>query len=230
MKKFATLLLASLLAIATIGSSQAVQYEALNKAIGTSRGTRFNNEIGLEYSKQVQAQSSAFIWSTFGQTRQEERKRKNVDLITLMVETMSRLAYTSNDEIHVSAKHIEEYSGDVRIEFIGLMYHGPTHVWQWNGAGTAPSGLIEGIADFVRVRLKAGYAPSHWVKPGEGSRWDQGYDVTARFFDYLNGLKNGFVAELNALMKTGYSDDFFKQLLGKSVDELWSEYKAQYNS
>jgi hypothetical protein len=50
-----------------------------------------------------------------------------------------------------------------------------------DGRGTANGGLIEGIADYVR--LKAGYAPGHWVKPGQGDRWDQRYDVTARFLD-----------------------------------------------
>ncbi|KAF5814083.1 hypothetical protein HanPI659440_Chr03g0112451 [Helianthus annuus] len=104
------------------------------------------------------------------------------------------------------------------------LYHEMTHIWQWNGKGQAPGGLIEGIADYVR--LKAGYAPSHWVQPGQGDRWDQGYDVTARFLDYCNGLRDGFVAELNKKMRDGYNDGFFVDLLGKTVDQLWAEYKA----
>ncbi|KAI6678065.1 hypothetical protein NL676_038861 [Syzygium grande] len=55
-----------------------------------------------------------------------------------------------------------------------------------------PGRLIEGITDFVRLR--SGYVPGHWVVPGQGDRWDQGYDITARFLDYCNGLRNGFVA------------------------------------
>lgn len=221
----AKMLLASLiLAIAAMDSTNAVQYEATNTANGTPGGTRFNDAIGLDFSKQVLASASSFIWGIFGQANDQDRK--NVMLITLTIESMDGVAYTSNDGIHMSAEYIGNYTGDVRTEFAGVMYHEVTHVWQWNGAGNSPSGVIEGVADYVR--LKAGYAPSHWVKPGGGSRWDQGYDVTARFFDYLNEQKNGFVAELNAMMKTGYSDDFFKQLLGKSVDDLWNEYKAQY--
>ena len=46
------------------------------------------------------------------------------------------------------------------------------------------------------MRLKSGYVPSHWEQPGKGDRWDQGYDVTAWFLDYLNGLRNGCVADL----------------------------------
>lgn len=98
------------------------------------------------------------------------------------------------------------------------------HIWQ-NGIGKAPGEVIEGIADYVR--LKANYIPPHWVKPGVGERWNQGYDVTARFLDYCNGLRNGFVAELNKKIEDGYSDRYFVDLLGKNVDQLWREYKAK---
>lgn len=146
--------------------------------------------------------------------------------MSLFIDDMDGVAYTSADQIHVSANYLAGYSGDVKSEFTGVLYHEMVHVWQWNGAGQAPGGLIEGIADYVR--LKAGYIPSHWVKPGQGDRWDQGYDVTARFLDYCNGLRDGFVAELNKKMRTGYNNSFFSELLGKSVDQLWTDYKGKY--
>ena len=126
----------------------------------------------------------------------------------------------------ILVQDIGRYSGDLKMAFSGILYDEMTHIWQWNGNGQAPGRLIEGIANFVR--LKANYAPSHWVQPGQGDRWDQGYDVTARFLDYGNDLRNGFVAELNKKMKDGYSAQFFVDLLGKSVDQLWSDYKAKY--
>ena len=125
-----------------------------------------------------------------------------------------------------SATYLGAFSGDVKGEFTGVLYHEMTHVWQWNGDGEAPGGLIEGIADFVRLR--SGYVPGHWVGPGQGDRWDQGYDVTAWFLDYCNGLRSGFVAELNKKMRTGYSDSYFVDLLERSVDQLWKDYKAKY--
>ena len=122
----------------------------------------------------------------------------------------------------------QNYSGNVKTEITGVLYHEMTHIWQWDGNGKAPGWLIEGIADFVR--LKAGYAPSDWAAPGQGNRWDDGYGVSARFLDYCNSLRNGtFVTELNMKMKNGYSDVFFVQLLRKSVDRLWSDYKAKIN-
>ncbi|CAI0423946.1 unnamed protein product [Linum tenue] len=37
------------------------------------------------------------------------------------------------------------------------MYRGMAHVWQWNGGGQANPGLIDGIANYVR--MKANLAP-----------------------------------------------------------------------
>ena len=45
--------------------------------------------------------------------------------------------------------------------------------------------------------------PRHWVKLGQGDRWDQGCDVTALFLDYCNSLRYGFVAKLNKKLRTG---------------------------
>ncbi|KAH9302484.1 hypothetical protein KI387_014067, partial [Taxus chinensis] len=99
-----------------------------------------------------------------------------------------RFAYTSGDQIHLSAEYVENYGGDVKTEIRGDLYHEMTYVLQWNGQGNAPDGLIEGVADYVR--LTAGLAPSHWVKPGGGDRWDQGYDVTAYFLQYCESISS----------------------------------------
>ncbi|KAK4847628.1 hypothetical protein QYF36_004118 [Acer negundo] len=212
--------LASLL----LQGSHAVDYRVTNTAGSTAGGARFNKEIVATYSKQTLSSATNFIWRIFQQTTATDRK--NVQKVSLFIDNMDGVAYTINGEIHVSAKYIGSYSGDVKREITGVLYHEMTHIWQWNGNGKAPAGLIEGIADYVR--LKANYAPSHWVKPGQGDRWDQGYDVTARFLDYCNSLRNGFVAELNKKMRSGYSGSYFVDLLGKNVDQLWKEYKAKF--
>ena len=66
------------------------------------------------------------------------------------------MAFTSGNGIHLSAQYVSGYSGDVRTEVTRVLYHEVAHVWQWDGQGQANGGLIEGVADFVR--LKAGYA------------------------------------------------------------------------
>ncbi|KAJ0076158.1 hypothetical protein Patl1_33758 [Pistacia atlantica] len=202
----------------------AVDYTVTNTASTTTGGARFDSQIGADYSRQTLESATAFIWTIFQQNNAADRK--SVEKVSLFIDNMDGVAYASNNEIHVSANYIGGYSGDVKGEITGVLYHEMTHIWQWNGNGQTPGGLIEGIADYVR--LKANYAPSHWVQPGEGNKWDQGYDVTARFLDYLDSLRNGFVAELNTKMRSGYNDSYFVDLLGKTVDQLWSEYKAKY--
>jgi hypothetical protein len=214
----------SLLVLLAINAVSAVDYTVTNRASATAGGARFTRDIGFDYSKQTLASATDFIWRTFQQSNTADRK--NVQTVNLFIDVMGGVAYATNNEIHVSNDYIGNYSGDVRREITGVLYHEMAHIWQWNGNGKAPGGLIEGIADFVR--LKANYAPSHWVQAGQGDRWDQGYDVTAKFLDYCNGLRNGFVAELNKKMKTGYSAQYFVDLLGKTVDQLWKDYKAKY--
>ncbi|KAL6531773.1 hypothetical protein OROMI_028136 [Orobanche minor] len=204
----------------------AVDYTVNNTAAKTAGGGRFDREIGKIYTRDTMDASTKFIWKLFQQTSAADRK-STVKKVGLFIDDMKGVAYTSGDQIHVSARYINSYTGNVKTEFTGVLYHEMTHVWQWNGNGRAPGGLIEGIADYVR--LKAGYAPGHWVKPGEGDKWDHGYDVTARFLDYCNGLRKDFVAELNKKMRIGYSDRYFADLLGpKTVDQLWKDYKAKY--
>ncbi|KAJ0801075.1 hypothetical protein HanPI659440_Chr03g0112621 [Helianthus annuus] len=216
----------SFLAIfAALQQTTAVDYTVTNRAAATPGGVKFTNNIGVGYTKQTLFSAKKFIWATFQQNTR--RDIKNVARVSVFIDDMDGVAYASNNEIHVSAKYIQGYSGDVKTEITGVLYHEMTHIWQWDGKGQAPGGLIEGIADYVR--LKAGYAPSHWVRPGQGDRWDQGYDVTARFLDYCNGLRGGFVAELNKKMRSGYDNGFFVELLGKTVDQLWAEYKANAN-
>nr|XP_043631018.1 uncharacterized protein LOC122602392 [Erigeron canadensis] len=208
--------------LAILQITAAVDYKVTNSAATTPGGVRFNNDIGAAYTTQTVASATRFIWRTFRQNTNSDRK--SVARVSVFIDDMDGVAYASSNEIHVSARYIQGYSRNVKTEITGVLYHEMAHIWQWNGNGEAPGGLIEGIADYVR--LKAGYAPSHWVQPGAGDRWDQGYDVTARFLDYCNGLRNGFVAELNKKMRGGYNDSFFVDLLGKTVDQLWAEYKG----
>jgi Peptidase of plants and bacteria len=94
--------------------------------------------------------------------------------------------------------------------------------------------LIVGIADFVRLR--AGLAPSHWNKSPKGKKWDDGYDVTAYFLDYVDSeIYPGFVACVNEWLgqecaKDGWYEE--ERLFGEVMPgwgwnvlwELWCEY------
>ncbi|GKA09059.1 RNA-directed DNA polymerase, eukaryota, partial [Tanacetum coccineum] len=95
--------------------------------------------------------------------------------------------------------------------------------FQWNGEGQAPSGLVEGIADYT-ILVANYYYPRGFANPGDGDRWHQGYDISVRFLEYYDGIIPQFVAKLNKMMRYSFNVNYFEELTGKPVDQLWGEY------
>ena len=157
--------------------------------------------------------------------------------ITLVLKPMDGVAYTTGSElddehkeIHFSLDYIDRLAkGDLGAEEIrGVLVHEMVHVWQWNGKGKAPAGLIEGVADFIR--LKAGYAPPHWTKK-PGNSWKDGYEKTAYFLEFLEHVHgDGKVREINdKLRKEEYNEEtFWKNLFGQDVETLWKSYEGKH--
>ncbi len=150
---------------------------------------------------------------------------------------MSGVAYTTGSdldgdhkEIHFSLDYINGISSArQKDEIQGVLVHEMVHCWQWNAVGTAPGGLIEGIADFVR--LKAGLSPPHWKKEG-GGQWDAGYQHTGYFLEWIESTRGrGSVRMINHALKDKkyQEDDFWEQLFGKKVGLLWKEYEGSLN-
>ncbi|KAG8526497.1 uncharacterized protein KY384_008697 [Bacidia gigantensis] len=147
---------------------------------------------------------------------------------------MDGVAYTTgieldNDhkQIHFSCDYIASRKSELKArEIMGVLVHEMVHAWQWNGQDQAPGGLIEGIADFVR--LKAGLDPPHW-KREQAEKWDQGYQHTAYFLEWIETkYGQGSVRRINDGLKDAKYDegDFWRGLFESSVNDLWEKYKA----
>uniref|UniRef100_J3N3M9 Basic secretory protease n=2 Tax=Oryza brachyantha TaxID=4533 RepID=J3N3M9_ORYBR len=220
---------AALLTVALAATAGAVTYEVNNAASSTAGGQRFDREYGGDYAKQVLAGASSFTWSIFNQPSPADRSP--VDAVILTVGDVGGIASTDRNNITLGAGYVAGITGnDFKDQVTGVLYHEVVHVWQ---AGLQDYGshpwVYEGIADFVR--LKAGYIAAGWAQPGQGGSWEEGYSVTARFFDYCDGsVKPGFVAGLNAKLKGGYDADYFVQITGKTLQQLWQDYKAMYGN
>ena len=145
---------------------------------------------------------------------------------------MDGVAYTTgtaidddHKEIHFSLNYIAQIDPSLRkSEIVGVLVHEMVHCWQWAALSTAPQGLIEGVADFVR--LKAGLDPPHWKKEADGN-WDAGYQHTGYFLEWVEStFGEGSVKKVNDGLKgKKYKEgEFWKGLFGKEVGELWKDY------
>ncbi|KAG6424949.1 hypothetical protein SASPL_115372 [Salvia splendens] len=205
----------------------AVKYEALNDAKSYPGGQRFEKEIGIPYTLEIMKDINYFIWDIFQQYDESDRKPVEVAKVFIR-EYDGAEAITYGEMVNVSSLYLQGYQGNLKWEFTSLLHHELTHVFQWNGEGKAPVGLVEGMADYMI--LISNYYPKGFASRGMGERWDQGYDFTARFLEYCEELKSGFVAALNKKIRYTWSEDFFVELMGKPVSQLWTEYKAKYGN
>jgi hypothetical protein len=153
--------------------------------------------------------------------------------VTLVLRDLEGVAYTTgldidqdHKEIHLSTNYIE-FVPETRQkeEIMGVLVHEMVHCWQHSGFGKAPQGLIEGVADWVR--LKAGYAPPHWKRHIDCD-WDAGYERTGYFLEWLE-MEHGvdIVRRINeAMSNCEYdADKVWHGCCGEGVDELWNKYK-----
>ncbi|KAI1170522.1 BSP-domain-containing protein [Nemania sp. FL0916] len=165
----------------------------------------------------------------------------NTRSVTLIVRPMDGVAYTTgieldpeqHKEIHFSSDYIASIAANRRShEIEGVIVHELVHCYQYNGHGHAPGGLIEGIADWVR--LGAGLAPPHWRKGEEvEGQWDAGYQHTAYFLQYLEErFGKGTVRRLNEGLRTSRYDEksFWTGIVGRPVNQLWEDYTKQQKS
>jgi hypothetical protein len=153
--------------------------------------------------------------------------------VTLILRPMPGVAYTTGSdldpdhkEIHFSLDYIHNSISSSRKtdEILGVLTHEMVHCYQYNGFGTCPGGLIEGIADWVR--LNANLGPPHWKKESDG-KWDAGYQHTGYFLAYLEKrFGEGLVRRANEKLRIERYEEkrFWTELCGSPVDQLWGDY------
>jgi hypothetical protein len=152
-------------------------------------------------------------------------------MIRLRIYDFDGVANAGGGVISFSSRHIANYDepDDARFEYVGVLLHETTHLYQFDDGGGA---LVEGMADFVRIR-----AGHHRLNRRQrGGAWTDPYTTSGFFFSWLAGpgglQPDGRVPAdpdigwaINQQMKDSWSEQVFEERLGKSVDELWTEYQ-----
>jgi len=114
-------------------------------------------------------------------------------------------------------------------EDLDVVTHEAMHIVQNYPGGAGPGWVTEGVADYVRYKLGVNNKAGNWSLPefSEKQHYTNAYRVTARFFVWIEKNYNKkLVKKLDHAMRTKtYTDDFWKKETGKTVDELWDNYK-----
>ena len=139
---------------------------------------------------------------------------------------MSGVAATSRNGISIAAKYVRGHTNDW-----GMVVHELTHVVQAYPEAEAgfvkPGWLVEGIADYIRLTHYEPQARRPRINPEKASYKDA-YKTTAIFLEWAekHHSKDGtLVRDLNQSLREGrFSLDRFKELTGKTVDELWQAF------
>ncbi|KZS91567.1 plant basic secretory protein [Sistotremastrum niveocremeum HHB9708] len=165
-----------------------------------------------------------------------ESAPRHVRSITLILRPMPGVAHTTSNqlddahkEIHLSSQYVAKNAGRARDEIYGVLVHEMVHCWQFDSGGTCPGGLIEGIADWVR--LKAGFAPPHWSRTHPPEKWDAGYESTAFFLSFIEDkYGSGTVVKINESMRDGkkWDEGVFESVTGRGLEVLWGEYRRTF--
>jgi hypothetical protein len=143
--------------------------------------------------------------------------------VTMVIDTTyDGVAATDNGRVVINYKWLHKHPEDIDV-----VTHEVMHIVQ-DYKGYGPGWLTEGIADYARYKFGVNNDAAGWKLPDYKStqNYDNAYRITARFLVWIEAkVKPGIVKTLDKQMRDHtLTDDTWKTLTGKTVDELWKDY------
>lgn len=142
------------------------------------------------------------------------------EVVTLVFKKdMKGVAATSGSTINIAANWVKQHPDDY-----GMVVHELTHAVQAYPR-TDAGWLVEGIADYVRFFHFEPRAKLSAVDPARQSYRD-GYRTAAMFLAWIEATHDKeIVRKLNeALRRSQYRYELFRQYTGKCLDRLWADF------
>jgi hypothetical protein len=133
------------------------------------------------------------------------------------------LAFAGGDTISINSNWLLDHPLDIDV-----IVHEGFHLVQHYTRGETPGWAVEGLADYARFehgRLnRLGCWALQRYEPSQS--YTDAYGVTARFFLWLE-LRDPIMVDLDAELRAGtYTDAFWEEATGMTIDELWAAYAA----
>jgi hypothetical protein len=149
---------------------------------------------------------------------------------TITLKPIDGVAYTAGTDVTANSVWLKS---EIGREAIGSLVHECVHVVQQYGDGSnGPGWLVEGMADYFRwfkYEPQSHGADIVWMRHLRHFKpeYDASYRVSANFLNWVSEKYDpDLVTKLSAAMRDGnYSDDIWKQITGKSMQDLGAEWK-----
>ncbi len=139
------------------------------------------------------------------------------------------VAATSDGRVVFNPQWFKQHPEDIDV-----VTHEVMHIAQDYKNSVGPGWLTEGIADYVRYQFGVNNAAAKWALPEfkPTQHYTNSYRVVARFLLWLEQKQSkGIVRKLDKqLREHTYTADTWKQITGKTLDELWEAYARQSSS
>jgi len=225
----------SLICFATILQSSAVQAQRKWSEIDTSGYHSVQTISRKKFTLIFISKDSAFSKETtqqlidaFFTVYPKEVKRFNqhaLKKVTFIIDPGYKgVAATSNGIVRYSPDWLTKHPQDIDV-----VTHEAMHIVQ-DYAGKGEGWLTEGIADYVRYKYGVNNEKGNWALPAFKAEqsYKNAYRVTARFLAWLEkNVNKKIVDKLDKASRDGtYTPNTWKELTGKTVDELWAAYAA----
>jgi hypothetical protein len=134
------------------------------------------------------------------------------------------VAYASRGQIVISSHWLAKNPGDIDV-----LTHELMHIVQAYPGRSGPGWLVEGIADYVRYKYGIAHEAAGWQLPAlkEDHHYTSSYRVTARFIAWVEETQSPGIVKLldQALRNRQYKVQIWEEQTGKSLDDLWQDYK-----
>ena len=175
--------------------------------------------------KAVQQRMEDTFFEVYPKLAKEYNKKTLEKVIFIIDPNYNGVAATSGNIIRYNPQWMLRVPTDIDV-----VTHEVMHIVQGYGYNAGPVWLTEGIADYVRYKFGVDNAGAKWTLPDykTGQKYTNSYRITARFFIWVqNKYKADLVKKIDdQLRRHVYSENSWKDLTGKTLDELLSSYAA----
>ncbi|KAG1334908.1 hypothetical protein COCNU_03G010270 [Cocos nucifera] len=127
--------------------------------------------------------------------------------------------------IHVSPNLMAE--ADVKMSLASAVQRAMAQVWLRNGQGRAPRSLLNAMMEYLTMAARLLHPLKHYdlsITPNTSCWDDSNYSDNARFLQYCEEKRQGFIARLNRAMMEDWNEHMVDRALGLQSGQLCSAY------